>query len=159
MFTWQSKLWVQVPLPEKKMNNLFAFESGWKSSLDLNRFPYRPKFSRKCFTGHQWPGKIISSTNRNHFQRSSNYCIAKLFSSLTPFQSRMHYYSILNPPNTVRMRHSLLIFIKHAFLERVNSFVFLHEGVAFQLFLQSPMRSNPTLFQDCYRLQQIVLSF
>ena len=33
------------------------------------------------------------------------------------------------------------------------------EGVRVPMILQSPMGSNPTLFQDCYRLQQIVLSF
>ena len=42
-------------------------------------------------------GNFSDHPDRNHFQRSSNYCIAKLFSSLTPFQSRMHYYP-LNPP-------------------------------------------------------------
>ena len=56
--------------------------------------------------------------------------------------------ALLSPESSENIVRMLINFefIKHAFLERVISFVFHHaaflEGVAFQLFLRSPMRSN-----------------
>ena len=68
-----------APLGEKKMNS-FAFESGGKRSIALDS-SHIDRTSEEIVLRDTDDEKEIRPSlarNRNHFQRSSKYCIAKI---------------------------------------------------------------------------------
>ena len=111
-----------APLREKKMN-LFAFESGGKWSLGLDTSHIDRTSQESILRDTSDREKIRSSRTESISSEAQSIASQNYFHYSHPFNREcITIRWILQ--NTVRMRHSLLIFIKHAFLERVNSCVF-----------------------------------
>ena len=161
-FTWQSKFWVKCPNARKE-DELICFPIWMKWSLGL--YPSdRSHFSQEIvLLDTSDREKIRSSRNRNYFERSSNYCIAKLFSSL-PFQSRMHYYP-LNPPKYCANASFAFNFHQACFPGKSQLLRFSFMKVSRSNYFyrvrwdQIQLYFKKALFRDRYGLQQILLSF
>ena len=133
-------------LREKKMN-WFAFESEWKWSPGLNRFPYRPHFSKNCFTGHRWRkrNKIVCSKKQKVFPAKLKVLHRQnQFHHSKPFQSLpiMHSY-LQNPLKYCANASWAFLFIKGCFPGKTHLFRLFHQaefldGVAFRVFCEVP---------------------